>query len=342
MENQELQHFFEIFCINASKPQKLGQRPPRSTTSGAALQLGGEYMAIRRTDLALEAHQLRVEAGEHDLPGVISRESTRAGYAVTTVEVRSEQGAQALGKEVGRYVTLELDGLLRRETDAFPRAVEALAAELEALLPVKEGEPVLVVGLGNRAITPDLLGPLALEHTLVTRHLVTGAPEHFGSYRPVCAITPGVLSSTGMESAEIAAAVTSALQPACVVAVDALASRSLSRVCRTVQLSDTGITPGSGVGNHRSALTQASLGVPVLTVGVPTVVDGATLALDILAQAGREELDPDALAGKGADVFVTPREIDAQVADLAKVVGYALSMAFNPHLTVDDLMLLLE
>ncbi len=299
-------------------------------------------MAIRRTDLALEAHQLQLEERAGALSGVISRESSREGYAVTTVEVRSGSAARALGKEIGRYVTVELDGLLRRETDAFPRAVEALSAELQALLPVEKDAPVLLVGLGNRAITPDLLGPLALEHTLVTRHLVTGAPEHFGSYRPVSAITPGVLSSTGMESAEIAAAVTSALHPACVVAVDALAARSLSRVCRTVQLSDTGITPGSGVGNHRSALNAATLGVPVLTVGVPTVVDGATLALDILAQAGREELDPDALAGQGADVFVTPREIDTQVADLAKVVGYALSMALNPHLTVDDLMLLLE
>lgn len=298
-------------------------------------------MAIRRTDLALEAHQLRQETAAA-LSGVVSRESTREGYSVTTVEVLDEAGAQALDKAVGRYVTLELDGLLRRETDAFPRAAQALAGELEQLLPAPEKAPVLVVGLGNRAITPDLLGPLALEHTLVTRHLVSGVPEHFGGYRPVSAITPGVLSSTGLEAAEIAAAVASALKPACVVAVDALASRSLSRVCRTVQLSDAGITPGSGVGNHRKALTRESLGVPVIVIGVPTVVDGATLALDILAQAGRDDLDPDALSGKGADVFVTPREIDTQVADLAKVVGYGLSMALNPDLSVDDLMLLLE
>lgn len=298
-------------------------------------------MTIRRTDLALEAHQLHRETAA-ELPGVISRETTREGYSVTTVEVLDNEGAQALNKAVGRYVTLDLDGLLRRETDAFPRAAEALAAELEQLLPISKAAPVLVVGLGNRAITPDLLGPLALEHTLVTRHLVSSVPEHFGSYRPVSAITPGVLSSTGMESSEIASAVVAALKPACVVAVDALASRSLSRVCRTVQLSDAGITPGSGVGNHRKALTRESLGVPVIAIGVPTVVDGATLALDILSQAGRDDLEPEALSGKGSDVFVTPREIDAQVAGLAKVVGYGLSMALNPGLSIDDLMLLLE
>lgn len=301
-------------------------------------------MAVRRTDLALEARQLWMEsaAGTAALKGVDARESIREGFPVTIVEVLDDQGEKALGKPVGRYVTLELDGLLRRETDAFPRAASALAAELKDLLPVGTVEPALVVGLGNRAITPDLLGPLALDHILVTRHLVAGAPEHFGNYRAVSAMTPGVLSSTGMESAEITAAVTSAVKPGCVLVIDALASRSLARVCRTVQLSDAGIVPGSGVGNHRAALTKESLGVPVLSIGVPTVVDGATLALDILAQAGREDIDPEALAGQGRNLFVTPREIDAQVADLAKVIGYGVSMALNPHLTVDDLMLLLE
>ncbi len=301
-------------------------------------------LTVRRTDLALEAHQLWMESAAEisALAGVSTREGTREGYAVTTVEILDERGSQALGKPVGRYITLELDGLLRRETDAFPRAVEAIAAELERLLPPDEKAPVLVAGLGNRAITPDLLGPLALEHTLVTRHLVEGVPEHFGHYRPVAAITPGVLSTTGMESAESIAAIAASIKPACVLAVDALASRSLERVCRTVQLSDTGITPGSGVGNHRVALTSGSLGVPVISIGVPTVVDGATLALDILAQAGQEDLDPDALAGHGSDFFVTPREIDTQTADLAKVIGYGISMALNPHLSVDDLLLLLE
>lgn len=159
-------------------------------------------MYKRRTDLAMEAHELwRESAGETTrLEGVEARDTTREGFQVTTVKVLSEEGAAALDKPVGTYVTLVLDGLLRREDDAFPRAARALAAELRALLPAAPGEEVLVVGLGNRAITPDAVGPLAADHTLVTRHLVDGCPEHFGAFRPVSAIAAGVLASTGMES----------------------------------------------------------------------------------------------------------------------------------------------
>ena len=195
---------------------------------------------------------------------------------------------------------------------------------------------VLVVGLGNRAITPDALGPKVHDHTLVTRHLVEGCPEHFGGFRPVAALSAGVLSTMGMESGELIQGVCRQLKPSCVVAVDALASRSLKRLCRTVQLSDTGISPGSGVGNHRAALDRTSLGVPVLAVGVPTVVDGATLAADLL---GTEELPP---LGEGRDLMVTPKDIDSQVADLSKVIGYGIDLALQPSLTLEDLDLLLS
>lgn len=301
-------------------------------------------MAARRTDLAVEARQLWQESAEGTarLAGVTAREREREGFAVTAVEVLDEEGAQALGKPVGRYVNLELDGLIRRETDAFPRAAEAIAAELTPLLEADEDGPVLVVGLGNRAVTPDLLGPLAADHVLVTRHLVERLPDQFGQFRPVSVLTPGVLASTGLESAEIAAAVAGTVRPAAVIAIDALAARSLERVCRTVQLSDTGIVPGSGVGNHRAALDRQTLGAPVVSIGVPTVVDGATLALDLLAQAGREDLEPEALCGQGADLFVTPREIDAQVALLARAIGYGISLALHPGLGLSDLELLLE
>ena len=193
-----------------------------------------------------------------------------------------------------------------------------------------------MVGLGNRAITPDALGPKVHDHTLVTRHLVEGCPEHFGGFRPVAALSAGVLGTTGMESGELVQAVCRRLEPACVVAVDALASRSLKRLCRTVQLSDTGIAPGSGVGNHRAALDRASLGVPVLAVGVPTVVDGATLAADLL---GTAELPP---LGEGRDLLVSPKDIDSQVSDLAKVIGYGIGLALHPGLRVEDLDLLLS
>lgn len=301
-------------------------------------------MLARRTDLAVEAHQLwRESAGETTrLRGVESHDSLREGFPVTTVKILDRRGADALGKQVGTYVTLTLDGLLRREDEAFPRAARALAAELAALLPKGDALPVLVVGLGNRAITPDAVGPKAADAVLVTRHLVDAVPEHFGSFRPVAALAAGVLGSTGMESGELVAALVEKTAPACVIAIDALASRSLDRVCRTIQLSDAGIVPGSGVGNARYALNRETLGVPVIALGVPTVVDAATLCADVLAQAGMEDLDPDALRGAGEGVIVTPREIDSRVADLSKLLGYAVSLALQPQLTLNDLELLLS
>ena len=301
-------------------------------------------MLQRRTDLAVEARELWTQsAGEKSaLAGVQAEERKQEGYPVTVVKVLNEEGAQALGKPVGTYVTLELSGLKRREEDAFPRAVRALAAELRALLPVPKGAPVLVVGLGNRAITPDNIGPGAADHTLVTRHLVEQVPEHFGHFRPVSALAAGVLATTGVESSELVQAVVEQIKPACVIAVDALASRSLARVCSTVQLADTGITPGSGVGNHRAALNRESLGVPVIALGVPTVVDVATLCADVLAEAGRGELEPQALAGAGAGLMVTPRDIDQSVADLAKVIGYGINLALQDGLSVEDVEMFLS
>ena len=218
----------------------------------------------------------------------------------------------------------------------------ALAAELGALLGLAPGAPALVVGLGNRAITPDNIGPKAADQTMVTRHLVERVPEHFGSFRPVAALAAGVLGTTGMESGELVRAVAETLRPACVIAVDALASRSLRRVCRTIQLADTGITPGSGVGNARAALNAETLGVPVIAVGVPTVVDAATLTCDVLAEAGKGELNPAALQGAGDGLIVTPKDIDTQVHDLAKVIGYGINLALHTGLTIGDVELFLS
>lgn len=291
-------------------------------------------MAGHRTDLAAEAHELWRQRAKNtgELHGVSAEDSTREGYAVHTVTVRDRAGAEALGKPVGRYITAELDGLLRRESDAFPRAVRAVAGLLSPLLP-REGE-VLVVGLGSRTVTPDLVGPLAADHTLVTRHLVSALPEHFGGFRPTAVLTPGVLAATGMESGLLVQAAVQRLRPACIIAVDALASRSAARLCRTVQIADSGIVPGSGVGNHRMALDRETLGVPVISVGVPTVVEANTLMMDLLGRTDDRDLP-------GAHLFVTPREVDSRVADLSRVIGYGISMALTPGLTVEELDLLL-
>ncbi len=301
-------------------------------------------MLKRRTDLAMEAKKLWEEsaATETRLEGVEAWDGEREGYRVNTVHILDERGSEALGKPTGNYVTLLLDGLERREEDAFGRAARALAAELSGLLALPEGESALVVGLGNRAITPDAVGPKVVEHTLVTRHLVQHVPEHFGSFRPVSALASGVLGTTGIESGELVAAVVRELRPACVVAVDALASRSMERVCRTIQLTDTGIVPGSGVGNARVALDRATLGVPVVAIGVPTVVDAATLCADVLAEAGRDDLDPETLREAGSGLIVTPKEIDSHVSDISKVIGFGIDLALHPGLSVADVEMFLS
>ena len=290
-------------------------------------------MGAGRTGLALEARELwRESAGETTrLPGVEAREREREGFPVTEIRVLDRRGERALGKPPGRYVTLTLPGLERREPERLAAAARAVAAELAPLLPREGG--ILLAGLGNRAITPDALGPLAHDHTLVTRHL---PPEALppGS-RPVAALSAGVLGTTGVESGGLVRAVAGAVRPACVVAVDALVSRSVERLCATVQLADTGIVPGSGVGNHRQALDRKTVGVPVIAVGAPTVVDGATLAADLL---GLEEVPPAA----GRDLMVTPRDIDSRVADLGRIIGHAVSLAANPGLALEELELLLR
>lgn len=287
-----------------------------------------------RTDLALEKRELCGQA-----EGVVQRQTQQDGFVVETVEVVSEAGAQALGKPQGVYHTVLLDGLLRREDGAFSRGAGVLAGLLRALLRLGERDSVLVVGLGNADITPDRLGPDAVRHTLVTRHLVDSLPEQFGGFRRVSAVRAGVLGTTGIESAELVRALVERIRPDAVVAVDALASRKMARVCRTVQLCDTGISPGSGVGNHRAELSRATLGVPVVALGVPTVVDARTLALDLIQEAGLPAPPPDALT-EGESMIVTPRDIDASIAGIAKLLGYAIDLALHEGLTVEDIDML--
>ncbi|MBO7739823.1 MAG: GPR endopeptidase, partial [Oscillospiraceae bacterium] len=242
---------------------------------------------IRRTDLASEAHELwRREAEEtSELAGVRARTAREKGFEIETVDVLDEAGEAALGKPKGTYISMELTPMLGREEGAFNRAAELLAEKLKGLLRLEKGESVLVCGLGKSAITADIIGPAAAKNTLATRHLTERMPEEFSAFRPVAVVEAGVLGTTGIESAEIVEAVVKKVRPAAVIAVDALAARRMARICRTVQLSDTGIVPGSGVGNARRELSRKTLGVPVIAIGVPTVVDAGTLAADLMEQA---------------------------------------------------------
>ena len=197
-----------------------------------------------------------------------------------------------------------------------------------------------MVGLGNPAMTADAVGPLALESVLITRHLISAMPRQFAGFRPVAAFRTGVLGTTGVESAEAVRGLVEQVRPAVILAVDALASRRQGRVCTAVQLSDTGIVPGSGVGNHRCALNQETLGVPVFAIGVPTVVDAATLAADLLEESGAERVDEDRLRDHGS-YLVTTRDVDQQVRDLAKVIGYGINWALQ-DLEIEEINALLS
>lgn len=291
-----------------------------------------------RTDLAVEAIENHKTAAA--LPHVRQSDRMLEGFAVHEVRILSKDAAREIGKPQGRYLTLELDALIRREEDAFPRACKALSTLLRELLPRPNDGPVLIAGLGNRMITPDAIGPQTADHVIATRHLVAQSPAIFADWRPVSALAPGVLGQTGVETGEVICGVLDRVRPAAVIAVDALAAGRLSRLLRTVQLADTGITPGAGVGNARAALNKETLGVPVIAVGVPTVVDGATLAHEISSQLGQPACE--ALDDLSQPVMITTRDIDREVADISRMIGYAVNMALHPHLSVADIDLYLS
>lgn len=293
-------------------------------------------MRQRRTDLAMENHEIWKNFHKNEtLAGLRQREREMAGYPCHEVAVTSPQASKALCREMGTYVTLDLTAYWSRKEGSFPRAVKAVGGVLKELLGDTEGA-VLVAGLGNRAMTPDAVGPLTVENLLITRHL-----EKRFSLRSVAAVAPGVLGSTGMESAELIAAAAQRVQPAAILLIDALAARRLGRLCTAVQLSDTGLSPGSGVGNRRAEISRKTLGVPVFSIGVPTVVDAATLTADVLEESGITGVDPEALRGYDENVFVTARNIDAQVKELARVIGYGINFALQ-NLNVEEITALLQ
>lgn len=288
------------------------------------------YMLTIRTDLAAEAHELwqQNSAKTTSLSGVRARDEEIEGLSLHRVEILSEEGSRALRKPRGTYLTLDVSPFFRHEAESFSRVTRAIGDLLRPLLPEKG--TVLVAGIGNAAMTPDALGPRTLDHLLITRHLSSVLPD----FRSTAAIAAGVLGTTGIEVAEWVKGVAHRVRPEAVILVDALAARSVDRLCTTIQIADSGLVPGSGVGNHRMALSRDSLGVPVISVGVPTVVEAATLARDL---TGRDE----DLSGKST-LFVTPDSIDIKIRDLAKLLGYGIDLALHPDLTEEDLAALLE
>ncbi len=298
------------------------------------LTKGGVFLFVKRTDLALEAREILEENGERVPDGVKTRQYRRDTAEVTCIRIESQEGERALGKPQGSYITVALPARWMQDAGTIFTTAQTLAGELSPLLPDRGA--VLTVGLGNRFITPDAVGPLCVEHTIVTRHLIEQMPDEFSGLRPSCALSAGVLGLTGIETAEIVRGVVQRVKPAAVIAVDALASRSVSRLCRTFQLSDTGITPGGGAFNERAALDERSLGIPVIAVGVPTVVDALTLTADMLEQAGAS-LPENHTLGSCENLLVSPKDIDALVHKSAKVIGYAINLALQGEMTAAEM-----
>lgn len=316
-----------------------------------------------RTDLAVEARELYKKNSNREVPGVkVDVKKPYEDVSVTTVEIVDEIGSKIMGKEIGQYITIEVPGIKHYDAEAHDKLSEVLAKELEQMIKIKDGQTVLVAGLGNWNVTPDALGPRVVSKLLVTRHLKQLMPEHIDEgINPVCALAPGVLGLTGIETAEIIQGVIEKIKPDYVIAIDALASRKMERVATTIQIGNTGIGPGSGVGNKRMALNKESLGVPVIAIGVPTVVDAATMANDtidmiidelikqskdnkefyeIIKKVDKNEkyiMIKEILNPYISDLMVTPKEIDGLIEDMAKVIANSINLALHPSLDKNDL-----
>lgn len=278
-----------------------------------------------RTDLAMEERELwqRSARRQTQLSGVRAREEEHHGVRTTVVEILDEQGQRQLRKPIGTYVTLELGAIGRREKHAFERCSQALAAQIRKLAP--KANNILVVGLGNELVTPDAVGPLTLRSLIVTRHLQNSGAKWCGGFGCVSTVEPGVFGVTGIESLELVRGAAALVQPDQIIAVDALATADPGRICSTVQLTDGGIVPGSGVGSSRAAFNRQTLGVPVLAIGVPTVVEAASLAAESASQRD--------LSG----MIVMPRDMDARIREISRLIGYGLNLALHRQLRFDDI-----
>jgi len=320
-------------------------------------------MFQKRTDLALEAHEIyRQSESREDVPGVIVDTEKLEKITVTRVHINDERGEGALGKPKGNYVTLEIPTLIHKEQATFERTIAVLADEIKRLIKLDDEASVLVVGLGNWQITADSLGPKVVSSMLVTRHMFELMPEEIEEgVRPVCALSPGVLGLTGIETSEIIRGVVEKVKPKLVIAIDSLASRKLERVSTTIQIADTGITPGAGVGNARRGLSIETLGVPVIAVGVPTVVDAATMANDaidlvidkLMEQTGADssfyqilknidrddkyELIQEVLTPSLGNLIVTPKEVDEIIEDISEIIANSINIALHKGIELSDL-----
>ena len=308
-----------------------------------------------RTDLALERRDLYKKANniENEIDGIKTEEEKIGENIITTrVKVLNENGEKAIQKPIGNYITVDIKNLRISSPDEIQAASEVVTKELKTLInnQVGEKEPILVVGLGNIYVTPDSLGPKVINEIDVTRHLIQYMPEVIDeNTRSVSAISPGVLGTTGIETQEILKGIIDHIKPKLMIIIDALASRSIERISSSIQLADTGIVPGAGVGNTRKELTKDSLGIPVIAIGIPTVVDAATIAADGLTlfiqkvqeeaksndflnqlqEEDKYEMIKEVLQPEEYNLIVTPKEIDDLIENMKDVVARGINYAIN-------------
>ncbi len=283
-----------------------------------------------RTDLAIEKEEFIT--GEKSA-GIVKSERTTEKTRITEIEIKDGESERKIGKPVGRYITVEMDEL-SYDSELLDDRLTSLSNEIKKLLPKGE-DAVLVVGIGNESITPDALGPRCARLIFSTRHIDSKLKREIGleNLNPVCALATGVLGQTGIETGEIIKSVSEAVKPKAVIVIDALAAAQLNRLGKTVQLTDTGITPGSGVGNSRAEISEKTLGVPVIAVGIPTVVDAVTLTRDITKTAEFNEN-----GAESENMIVTPREIDTVIDRAARLLALAVNCALQPDIEPELLL----
>ncbi len=314
-----------------------------------------------RTDLALEAREIYKEEKNVEIPGVSVDKEEIKDVLVTRVEVLDNEGAEIIGKSKGSYITLESSSFRKADADFKDEASQLLAKELKALVPQKKNLKALIVGLGNWNVTPDALGPKVVSKVFVTRHLFQlYNKKEDTDVSEVSAISPGVMGTTGLETSEVVKGIVEKSKPDIVIVIDALASRKMERVNSTIQISTTGISPGSGLGNKRKALNEENLGVPVIAVGVPTVVDAATLTSDTidkvinsfsnaakvgsqfynmlkeLKQEEKYQLIREVLEPYSANIIVTPKEVDEIIVNLSQIIANGINISVHPGIDLKD------
>lgn len=315
-----------------------------------------------RTDLAVEKRELYEKRFKREIDGIVIEEEHIDDVKVTTVNIINDDGAKKMGKDIGRYITIDMPICTSYDIGLRESVSHILAGSLEKIINLKDNDVALVVGLGNAGVTPDALGPKVVEKIIITRHLNNLMPDEVEEdLRSVCAISPGVLGTTGIETAEIIKSLVDRIKPAIVICVDALASRSISRVSRSIQISDTGISPGGGVANKRMAINEETLGIPVIAVGVPTVVDAGTIANDaidlvideMIEQSKNKEFyemlkNIDKMEKSNmirsllnpyvGDLMVTPKEIDEVVECISRIVANGINIALQPNMDSQEIL----